>query len=388
MEPRPRPKALSLKRRPPAASPAARSNGGAWALDAATGETHLSVGARRLLDISQDETVGDLVDRLPVEAASRRQARAAIEACLASGADFDLRLRRVEPAAPGAIRMTGGALAGADGVPRSLVGVLLTSDEDAQFGLELAHRAAHVRSILETALDGMVVIDVTGRMEAFNSAAQRMFGYSEAEALGRNVSMLMSGADRPRHDNYISHYLTTGERRIIGIGRIVTGQRKDQSQFPLHLSIGETSVAGRRLFTGFMHDLTEERRSESRSQALQAELAHISRLSALGEMGSALAHELNQPLAAIGNYITGSRRLIAEAPGPTAARVDSALERAAEQVLRAGQIIRRLRDFVSRRASERRIESLAKLVEEASALGLVGAREKGRDAQIQSRSRA
>ena len=175
----------------------------------------------------------------------------------------------------------------------------------------------------------------------------------------------------------MSRYMTTGERRIIGIGRIVTGQRKDGSQFPLHLSVGEVSVEGRRMFTGFMHDLTEERRSESRTQALQAELAHISRLSALGEMGSALAHELNQPLAAIGNYITGSRRLLADAPAPAAARIESALERAAEQVLRAGQIIRRLRDFVSRRAVERRPESLVKLVEEASALGLVGAREQG-----------
>jgi two-component system sensor kinase FixL len=372
MEPVARPKSLKLTRR--ASAPAPQSNGGAWSFDGETGEARLSEGARRLLNIASEERIGDLVGRLPVAEAQRLQARAAFQACLDRGADFDLRLRRVEDQSLGGIRIVGGVLAGA---PRSLVGALLNSDEDAPLARELDARAAHVRSILETALDGMVVIDVTGRMEAFNSSAQRMFGYAEAEALGRNVSMLMSGADRPRHDGYVSHYVETGERRIIGIGRIVTGQRKDGSQFPLHLSIGETSVDGRRLFTGIMHDLTEERRSESRTQALQAELAHISRLSALGEMGSALAHELNQPLAAIGNYITGSRRLIADIPGPATARVERALERAAEQVLRAGQIIRRLRDFVSRRQSERRVESLARLVEEASALGLVGAREKG-----------
>ena len=350
-----------------------KSSGGAWSLDA-TGEAGLSDGARRLLEIPAADPVGDLMARLPVDADDRRRASEAIRVCRADGTDFDLRLARVGGA--GALRLIGGAIAGRDGAARPIVGVVLEADEEMQLAREAAQRSAHVRSILETALDGMVVIDVAGRIEAFNSSAQRMFGYSEGEALGENVRILMGDHDRPRHDGYIGRYVDTGERRIIGIGRIVTGQRKDGSQFPLHLSIGETKVEGRRLFTGIMHDLTEERRSEGRTQALQTELAHISRLSALGEMGSALAHELNQPLAAIGNYITGSRRLLANAPSPIATRVDSALERAAEQVLRAGHIIRRLRDFVSRRVSERSVESLARLVEEASALGLVGARER------------
>jgi two-component system sensor kinase FixL len=230
---------------------------------------------------------------------------------------------------------------------------------------------------METALDGMVVTDEKGFIHSFSRAAQRMFGYDEAEAVGRSVDLLMAEPDRSHHGEHIARYLDTGERRIIGVGRIVTGRRKDGSQFPLHLSIGEAKIEGRRLFTGFMHDLTEVRRSESRTQQLQSELAHISRLSALGEMGSALAHELNQPLAAVANYITGSRRLLADAPGPTAAKVDGALERAAGQVMRAGQIIRRLREFVSRRAVERSPQRLSSLVEEASALGLVGARDKG-----------
>jgi two-component system sensor kinase FixL len=369
MGPKSRPKASSLKTGASVADPAVAARGGAWSLDAATGAVELSEGARRLLAIPDAEPVGDWIERLPAEA--RGQVRAAIRAGRESGTDFDLRLDR---AGGGPLRLIGGAIKSDAG--RCLVGVLIEAGDEAQPQRDAAQVSAHVRSILETALDGMVVIDVAGRIEAFNSSAQRMFGYSEAEALGENVRILMGDHDRPRHDGYIERYLGTGERRIIGIGRIVTGQRKDGAQFPLHLSIGETKVDGRRLFTGIMHDLTEERRSEGRSQALQSELAHISRLSALGEMGSALAHELNQPLAAIGNYITGSRRLLANAPSPTTTRVDSALERAAEQVLRAGNIIRRLRDFVSRRVSERSVESLAKLVEEASALGLVGAREK------------
>jgi two-component system sensor kinase FixL len=110
---------------------------------------------------------------------------------------------------------------------------------------------------------------------------------------------------------------------------------------------------------------------------LQAELVHVSRLTAMGEMASALAHELNQPLSAISNYMKGSRRLLAGSTDPNVPKIENAMERAAEQALRAGQIIRRLRDFVARGESEKRVESLAKLVEEAGALGLTGAREQG-----------
>ena len=353
------------------------AGGGGWIMELASEEARLSGGARRLLRLPAGETCGNLIDRLPVDAATRKQVRAAVRRCVKTGADFDLKLRFVCEEPPNAIRLIGGAVADADGVVRNLVGVLCDIEEELRLAEEVAQRAAHMTSILETALDGMVVIDSHAVIHSFSRAAERMFGYTEAEAQGRNVSLLMAEPDRSRHDGHMHRYLETGERRIIGIGRIVTGQRKDGSQFPLHLSIGEAKIEGRKLFTGFMHDLTETRRTESRTQQLQTELAHISRLSALGEMGSALAHELNQPLAAIGNYITGSRRLLADASGPVAAKVEGALERAAEQVLRAGQIIRRLRDFVSRRAVERKPERVSKLVEEASALGLVGAREKG-----------
>jgi two-component system sensor kinase FixL len=352
------------------------ATGGVWSVEPATGKTRLSEGARRLIGAKEGERVGDLADRLPVDAPSRAEARRAISRCLGGGPDFDIKLRCAEGHNPVALRLSGGAVLDQEDGSRRVVGMICDADSEVRLAEEVAERAAHLRSILETAQDGMVVIDAAGRMHSFSRAAERMFGYTEAEAVGQNVKILMGEPDHSRHDSYLSRYLETGERRIIGVGRIVTGRRKDGTQFPLHLSVGETNVDGRRLFTGFMHDLTEERRSESRTQQLQSELAHISRLSALGEMGSALAHELNQPLAAIGNYITGSRRLLAEIPGPGAARVAGALEKAGEQVLRAGHIIRRLRDFVSRRASERKVESLAKLVEEASALGLIGAREK------------
>jgi len=187
----------------------------------------------------------------------------------------------------------------------------------------------------------------------------------------------MPNPDRSRHDGYLARYRSTGERHIIGIGRIVTGQRKDGTTFPMHLSIGEMQSGGAPHFTGFVRDLTEHQQTQARLQELQSELVHVSRLSAMGEMASALAHELNQPLAAISNYMKGSRRLLTDSTDPNTPKIESALDRAAEQAIRAGQIIRRLRDFVARGESEKRVESLSKLNEEAGALGLSGAREQG-----------
>src|SRR5205807_9143920 len=194
---------------------------------------------------------------------------------------------------------------------------------------------------------------------------KRQFGYAEEEATGKNVSMLMPNPDRAPHDGYIARYRSTGERRIIGVGRIVTGQRKDGTTFPMHLSIGEMQSGGVPYFTGFVRDLTEHQQTQARLQELQSELVHVSRLSAMGEMASALAHELNQPLSAIANYMKGSRRLLQNSQQQDAGLVRDAMDKAADQALRAGDIIRRLRDFVARGESERRVEDVKKLIEEA-----------------------
>ena len=131
-----------------------------------------------------------------------------------------------------------------------------------------------------------------------------------SDVLGKNVKMLMPSPYREDHDSYLDRYLRTGERRIIGIGRVVVGQRKDGSTFPMELAVGEMHVRNQRFFTGFIRDLTERQQTEARLQELQSELVHMSRLTAMGEMASALAHELNQPLSAIANYMKGSRRLL------------------------------------------------------------------------------
>ena len=238
-------------------------------------------------------------------------------------------------------------------------------------------REAHLSSILDTIPEAMIVIDEAGTMQSFSSAAERLFGYTATEALGQNVKMLMPSPYRENHDGYVHRYLSTGERRIIGIGRVVVGERKDGSTFPMELAVGEMRSDERRFFTGFIRDLSERQQTEARLQELQSELVHISRLTAMGEMASALAHELNQPLSAIANYLKGSHRLISARTDPESLRVGEALDKAADQALRAGEIIRRLRDFVARGETEMKEESLTKLVEEASALALVGAKQHG-----------
>ena len=356
--------------------PFGKAMAGCWVFEVATGELAFSARTRAVVLRGTQLSSRELGRGLLIVAQDRSRVRAAMFKCRKTLEDFDIRFRLDSAEDHFWVRAVGGPIVADDGSVRRLAGVIFDIDADSDLKRQINEQEAHFISILETAPDGMAVIDASGNIQSFSRSAERMFGYSREEAVGKNIKMLMPDPDRSRHDAYMARYIATGEKHIIGIGRIVIGRRKDGSPFPLHLSIGETNAGGRRLFTGFMRDLTEERQAESRTQQLQAELAHISRLSALGEMGSALAHELNQPLGAIGNYLTGSRRLLAELAGPAAAKIEGALEKAAEQTLRAGNIIRRLRDFVSRRETERRVESLAKLVEEASALGLVGAREK------------
>src|SRR6476469_10069944 len=242
---------------------------------------------------------------------------------------------------------------------------------------------AHLRSILATVPDAMVVIDEAGLILSFSAAAEKMFGYSESEVVGENVKMLMPNPDRDRHDQYLINYLTTGKRKIIGIGRVTTALHRDGNTFPIELAVGEAWSAGRRIFTGFIRDLTERQETLLRLQDLQSELAHVGRVSEMGTLASSLAHELNQPLTAVASYCEGARELLEREPdAETLAMAREALDEAAQQAVRAGQIVRRLRDFMSNGEMERRVESLQRLVTEANALALVGSREHGIDVQV------
>jgi PAS domain S-box-containing protein len=162
--------------------------------------------------------------------------------------------------------------------------------------------AARWRAIVNAAVDGIIVIDARGRIEAFNAAAERMFGYTESEIVGRNVSVLMPEPHQSHHDGYIDHYLKTGEKRIIGIGRAVNGMRRDGHVFPVHLSVGEFEIDGEPHFTGILHDLSQRTELEER-------LREATALARLGEMAAVIAHEVKNPLAAVRGavQVIGSR---------------------------------------------------------------------------------
>ncbi len=265
-------------------------------------------------------------------------------------------------------------------VDGSIAGVVVTARDVSSREENLrsiSDSAALLSAILATVPDAMVVIDEEGMITSFSAAAERLFGYKEPAVLGQNVSLLMPSPHHDAHDGYIKRYKETGERRIIGIGRVVEGRKRDGSLFPMELSVGEARTGEHRAFTGFIHDLTEKFEADARLQEVQAELVHASRLSAVGTLASALAHELNQPLTAIANYVSAGRDMVGDGRTETEPMLREALDEAAKEALRAGQIIRRLRDFVSKGELETQILPLSKLINDATTLGLVGAREKG-----------
>lgn len=228
------------------------------------------------------------------------------------------------------------------------------------------------RMLLATAVDGILVIDEGGDLLIYNDACEKLFGYTPQEVIGQNIRMLMPEPYRHEHDGYLKAYRDTGEKKIIGIGREVKALRKDGSDFPIYLSVGEGQLDERRVFVGIVHDITARREATRRLQETQAELVHMSRFNEMGQMTSSLAHELNQPLAAIMNYLSAAGRTLAKLDAPEAARARDLMQKASDQSARAGQIIRHLRDFVEKRDHNRREEDLNLLVEEAVEFALLG----------------
>ncbi|HTQ33323.1 MAG TPA: PAS domain S-box protein [Stellaceae bacterium] len=263
-----------------------------------------------------------------------------------------------------------------DGGEPIFVGIIRDITERRAAEIALRESELRWRSIVDTVPDAIIVIDATGTVESFSPSAERLFGYAAGEVVGRNVKMLMPQPYRGAHDGYLARYVRTGERRIIGIGRIVVGQRKGGETFPMELAVGEFASPSGNFFTGFVRDLTDRQDAERRIEDLQTELLHASRLSVMGQMASTMAHELNQPLTAVTNYLEAGRQLIAlGAAAPE--RLADLMAKAVAQAQRAGEVIRQLRQFVSKGETERRTQSLNQLVEEALALGLVGARQSG-----------
>ncbi len=251
---------------------------------------------------------------------------------------------------------------------------------NAQLGHErgvLEGRQGELAAILATVPDAMVIIDRKAAIISFSAAAQKLFGYQPEDVVGKNVSMLMPEPFRSQHDGYLARYLSSGQARIIGIGREVTGLRKDDTTFPMELSVGEAKVHGESEFVGFVRDLTERKERERQFQESQDQLFQVSRLSTLGEMASALAHELNQPLGALTNYLNAAKRTLQNNGAEAVTRVTELMDKAVEQGLRAGAVIRRLREFIAKGETDQTSGSLKALVQESLTLVLLTVKDKG-----------
>jgi two-component system sensor kinase FixL len=229
-------------------------------------------------------------------------------------------------------------------------------------------------SVLDTAVDGIIIIDRQARILVYNQACERLFGYPAAEALGQNVRLIMPDEFARHHDRYVEDYLRTGERKIIGIGREVRARHRDGTVFPVNLSVGEANTSAGRRFIGIIHDLRKRYANEERLNQLQANMVHMARVSTMDEMGAALAHELNQPLTALMLYLQAVERTCTAAERPVPETMLTILRKAVREAERAGNIIQRMRQFVEKRDPHRRPVDINPLVEDALELTQFGTR--------------
>jgi len=233
----------------------------------------------------------------------------------------------------------------------------LQRDAAAWRAAEQADREALLQASLEIVADALVVIDDRGQIQSFSEAAERMFGWTAEEAVGRNFSELMPvGEALPLNGG-------PADAEISGSTRQVTGLARDETTFPMELRIGEARSGGRRFLTMVVRDLSSIQEAERRSEELRAQLTQVWSLNSMGEMASVLAHELNQPLSAVTNYLRAARNLIARMELEDDDLID-AVARAGDQAVRAGEIIRTMRDLATRGGALQKPESLSAIVRE------------------------
>jgi two-component system sensor kinase FixL len=223
------------------------------------------------------------------------------------------------------------------------------------------------QAILDTAVDGIITIDVSGQVQSFNRAAERIFGYRAAEVVGRNVSMLMPQPYRSQHDGYLHSYLTTHRKQIIGIGREVSGLRKDGTVFPLELSVGEVSSSNHRFFTGIIRDSTDRNQLEAEARRRQEEMAHMSRIHSISDLAAGLAHEITQPLTAILSTSSACLRMM-DASLADAGILRESLAQIARQAERAADVIRHLRRHIRQGEAETELYDVGVCINDAMEL--------------------
>jgi two-component system sensor kinase FixL len=236
----------------------------------------------------------------------------------------------------------------------------------------LSENRAFLRSIIDASPVAVVTIDERGRILAFSREAERTFGWTEAEVIGKNVNILMPEPDKAQHDGYIKRFHETGERRIIGKARPVRALRRNGKEFPAVLHVSEFHQ-GNDIFVGFVEDITERIKIERQLVTTQSQLEHAGRLGAMGEIATSIAHELNQPLTAAASLAGAVSLTLKKAREPRNDAAIALLEDAIGEVRRASEIIRNMRDFVRKKKTARSLHDVNKVIEDASRIALIGA---------------
>ena len=292
-----------------------------------------------------------------VDPADREKVREAFASALNEGTPFEVefRIRRCDGSTR-YVESAGEPLEFRGGKVTRIIGSILDVTERKQTEESLQARKARLRSILETAPEAIITIDASGLIESFSTAAEHLFGYTAEEVIGKNVSLLMPSPDRDRHDSYLQRYLTTGQARIIGIGRIVQGRRKDGTIVPVELAVGEIQLKGERMFTGFLRDLTARQRMEQ-------ELRQAQKMEAIGQLAGGIAHDFNNLLTVIlGNLEMLQKRLKADE------RQQVLIDEMRETAELGAQLTDRLLTFGRRQSLQPRPVDVGRLMAETSTL--------------------
>lgn len=236
---------------------------------------------------------------------------------------------------------------------------------------------AKLTALLDAAVDGIIIIDHLGHIELFNSAAETLFGYASDEVIGQNINKLMPQPYREQHDGYLRNYASTLQAKIIGIGREVKARKKNGDTFPIDLSVGEVKNASHKQFVGIIRDITDKVQARNDAIEQRERLAHVTRLSTMGEMAAGIAHEVNQPLTAVSAYAQSCINLLKQSNDQDSQLYQTltiTLDKINQQAIRASDVILRLRGFMQKGTSHREAVTVSKLIYDTLSMAQIDTR--------------
>ncbi|MFT6085783.1 MAG: two-component system sensor kinase FixL [Glaciecola sp.] len=245
---------------------------------------------------------------------------------------------------------------------RQILARLLSNTDKGELAIKDA--SAKLIAIFNATPDAFIIINEKGIIELVNSATTAMFMYDEEELLGQNISILMPASLKQHHDGYLSSYLKTGKTNIIGTGRKLRAVKSNGQEFAMHLSVGQVENTSHMQFVGIISDLSEQEKYQTALAETQEKLAQATRLSAMGELAAGIAHEINQPLAAIASYAQASKHLINSLQNIDVKMITGPLDKIGEQAMRANEVINRLRNLVKKHTAQRERVDLNALIDE------------------------